>query len=144
VRGTPAPGLAALLPATARARPGGTDAVTGEAASIERGYVRHRIDLKKVRVLDARAARCDQELGVCCGELLVEASRNSGHGHAWPGDAPRYPSAAASVWPPPPSWDFFWHHALGVPLGGGAGARSGLSADAPNERRRSGAPSRRP
>jgi hypothetical protein len=43
----------------------GTDAVTGEAASIERGYVLHRIDLEKVRVLDARAARCDQDLGVC-------------------------------------------------------------------------------
>jgi hypothetical protein len=43
----------------------GTDAVTGEAASVERGYVLHRIDLEKVRVLDARAARCDQDLGVC-------------------------------------------------------------------------------
>jgi hypothetical protein len=43
----------------------GTDAVTGEAASVERGYVLHRIDLEKVRVLDARAARCDQYLGVC-------------------------------------------------------------------------------
>jgi hypothetical protein len=43
----------------------GTDAVTGEAAAIERGYVLHRIDLEKVRVLDARAARCDQDLGVC-------------------------------------------------------------------------------
>jgi hypothetical protein len=43
----------------------GTDAMTGEAASIERGYVLHRIDLEKVRVLDARAARCDQDLGVC-------------------------------------------------------------------------------
>jgi hypothetical protein len=43
----------------------GTDAVTGEAASIERGYVLHRIDLEKVRVLDARAARCDQDLGLC-------------------------------------------------------------------------------
>jgi hypothetical protein len=43
----------------------GTDIVTGEAASIERGYVLHRIDLEKVRVLDARAARCDQDLGVC-------------------------------------------------------------------------------
>jgi hypothetical protein len=43
----------------------GTDAVTGEAASIERGYVLHRIDLEKVWVLDARAARCDQDLGLC-------------------------------------------------------------------------------
>ena len=43
----------------------GTDVVTGEAASIERGYVLHRIDLEKVRVLDARAARCEQDLGVC-------------------------------------------------------------------------------
>ena len=43
----------------------GTDAVTGEAASIERGYVLHRLDLEKVRVLDARAARSDQDLGVC-------------------------------------------------------------------------------
>ena len=43
----------------------GTDAVTGEAASIERGYVLHRVDLEKVRVLDARAARCDQDLGIC-------------------------------------------------------------------------------
>ena len=43
----------------------GTDAVTGEAASIERGYVMHRIDLEKVRVLDARADRCDQDLGTC-------------------------------------------------------------------------------
>jgi hypothetical protein len=43
----------------------GTDAVTGEAASIERGYVLHRIDLEKVRVLDARAVRCDQDLGLC-------------------------------------------------------------------------------
>jgi hypothetical protein len=43
----------------------GTDVVTGEAASIERGYVLHRIDLEKVRVLDARAARCDQDLGIC-------------------------------------------------------------------------------
>jgi hypothetical protein len=43
----------------------GTDAVTGEAASIERGYVLHRLDLEKVRVLDARAARCDQDLGTC-------------------------------------------------------------------------------
>ena len=43
----------------------GTDVVTGEAASIERGYVLHRIDVEKVRVLDARAARCDQDLGVC-------------------------------------------------------------------------------
>jgi hypothetical protein len=31
----------------------GTDIVTGEAASIERGYVLHRIELEKVRVLDA-------------------------------------------------------------------------------------------
>jgi hypothetical protein len=43
----------------------GTDAVTGEAASIERGYVLHRIDLEKVRVLDARAKRCDLDLGRC-------------------------------------------------------------------------------
>jgi hypothetical protein len=43
----------------------GTDAVTGEAASVERGYVLHRVDLEKVRVLDARAVRCDQDLGVC-------------------------------------------------------------------------------
>ena len=43
----------------------GTDAVTGEAASVERGYVLHRLDLEKVRVLDARAARCDQDLGAC-------------------------------------------------------------------------------
>jgi hypothetical protein len=43
----------------------GTDAVTGEAASIERGYVLHRVDLEKVRVLDARAARCEQDLGIC-------------------------------------------------------------------------------
>jgi hypothetical protein len=43
----------------------GTDIVTGEAASIERGYVLHRVDLEKVRVLDARAVRCDQDLGVC-------------------------------------------------------------------------------
>jgi hypothetical protein len=43
----------------------GIDAVTGDAASIERGYVLHRIDLEKVRVLDARAARCDQYLGLC-------------------------------------------------------------------------------
>ena len=43
----------------------GTDAVTGEPASVERGYVLHRIDLEKVRVLDARAARCEQYLGVC-------------------------------------------------------------------------------
>jgi hypothetical protein len=49
----------------------GTDAVTGEAASIKRGYVLHRIDLEKVRVLDARAARCDQDLGVC--EQRVES-----------------------------------------------------------------------
>ncbi len=39
----------------------GIDAVTGEAASIARGYVLHRIDLETVRVLDARAARCDQD-----------------------------------------------------------------------------------
>jgi hypothetical protein len=39
--------------------------VTGEAAAIERGHVLHRIDLEKVRVLDARAARCDQGLGLC-------------------------------------------------------------------------------
>jgi hypothetical protein len=43
----------------------GADAVTSEAASIERGYVLHRIDLEKVRVLDARAVRCDQDLGLC-------------------------------------------------------------------------------
>jgi hypothetical protein len=43
----------------------GTDVVTGEAASLERGYVLHRLDLEKVRVLDARAARCDQDLGTC-------------------------------------------------------------------------------
>jgi hypothetical protein len=43
----------------------GTDAVTGQAASIERGYVLHRLDLEKVRVLDARAARCEQDLGIC-------------------------------------------------------------------------------
>ena len=43
----------------------GIDAVTGDAASIARGYVLHRIDLEKVRVLDARAARCDQDLGLC-------------------------------------------------------------------------------
>jgi len=45
----------------------GTDAVTGEAASIERGYVLHRLDLEKVRVLDARAARCDQRLRAARG-----------------------------------------------------------------------------
>jgi hypothetical protein len=44
---------------------GATDAVTGEAASIERGYALHHIDLEKVRVRDARAARCDQDLGLC-------------------------------------------------------------------------------
>lgn len=43
----------------------GTDVVTGQVASIERGYVLHRVDLEKVRVLDAQAARCDQDLGVC-------------------------------------------------------------------------------
>jgi hypothetical protein len=43
----------------------GIDAVTGAAASIERAYVLHRIALEKVRVLDARAPRCDQDLGVC-------------------------------------------------------------------------------
>jgi hypothetical protein len=39
--------------------------VTSEAAAIERGHVLHRIDLEKVRVLDARAARCDQDFGFC-------------------------------------------------------------------------------
>ena len=43
----------------------GTDAVTGKAASLERGYVLHRTDVERVRVLDARAARCDQDLGIC-------------------------------------------------------------------------------
>jgi hypothetical protein len=41
----------------------GIDAVTGEPMFVERGHVLHRIELEKVRVLDARAARCDQELG---------------------------------------------------------------------------------
>ena len=52
----------------------GTDAVTGEAMSIERGYVLHRLDLEKVRVLDARAARCDHDLGVCEQRVASMAS----------------------------------------------------------------------
>ena len=42
----------------------GIDAVTGEAASIERGYVLHRIDLEKVRARCARRTLRPDEL-VC-------------------------------------------------------------------------------
>jgi hypothetical protein len=35
--------------------------VTRRGPSIERGYFLHRIDLEKVRVLDARAARCEND-----------------------------------------------------------------------------------
>ncbi len=63
----------------------GTDAVTGEAASVERGYVLHRIDLEKVRVLDARAARCDQDLGVC-EQRVASMAAPSGF---WEGSAGR-------------------------------------------------------
>ncbi len=82
----------------------GTDAVTGEAASIERGYVLHRIDLEKVRVLDARAARCDQDLGRC--EQRV-----------------------ASMAAPPDFWDGLGGRALliGVGLLAGMGMTAGLA-----------------
>jgi hypothetical protein len=63
----------------------GTDAVTGEAASIERGYVLHRMNLEKVRVLDARAARCDQDLGVC-EQRVTSLAAPSGF---WAGSAGR-------------------------------------------------------
>jgi hypothetical protein len=43
----------------------GIDAMTGEPMFVERGHVLHRIDLKKVRVLDARAPRCGQDRSVC-------------------------------------------------------------------------------
>ena len=63
----------------------GTDAVTGEAASVERGYVLHRVDLEKVRVLDARAVRCDQDLGVC-EQRVASMAAPSGF---WEGSAGR-------------------------------------------------------
>ena len=84
----------------------GTDAVTSEAASIERGYVLHRIDLEKVRVLDARAARCDQDLGVC---------------------EQRVTSMAA----PPGFWDSVGGRVLLIGLGflAGMGATAGVATD---------------
>jgi hypothetical protein len=63
----------------------GTNAVTGEAASIERGYVLHRIDLEKVRVLDARAARCEQDLGACEQRVASMAAPSD----FWDGSASR-------------------------------------------------------
>jgi len=43
----------------------GTDEVTGEPASIPRGYVLHRLDVEKVRVLRARETRCTSDLSAC-------------------------------------------------------------------------------
>lgn len=42
-----------------------TDATTGEPAQLERGYVLHRLDVEKIRVLDARAQRCAIDLRAC-------------------------------------------------------------------------------
>jgi len=43
----------------------GTDEVTGEPATLPRGYVFHRLDVEKIRVLRAREARCADDVAAC-------------------------------------------------------------------------------
>lgn len=43
----------------------GTDEDSGKPASISRGYLFHRIDVEKIRVLKLHANRCDEDLAHC-------------------------------------------------------------------------------
>lgn len=43
----------------------GTDQATGKPSAFSRGYIFHRIDVEKVRVLKLHADRCDKDLADC-------------------------------------------------------------------------------
>lgn len=60
------------------------DEVTGEPASISRGYVFHRIDVEKVRVLRARENRCSTDLSAC-ERRVAELTATPGFWNRWEG-----------------------------------------------------------
>ena len=62
----------------------GTDEVTGEAATIPRGYVLHRLDVEKVRVLRASDLRCATDLSAC-ERRVAELTATPGFWNRWEG-----------------------------------------------------------
>lgn len=62
----------------------GVDEVTGEPAALPRGYVFHRIDVEKIRVLRARENRCSADLVACEGRV-AELSAAPGFWDRWEG-----------------------------------------------------------
>ena len=62
----------------------GTDEVTGAPASIPRGYVFHRLDVEKIRVLRAREARCSDDLSAC-ERSVAELTAAPGFWNRWEG-----------------------------------------------------------
>jgi hypothetical protein len=62
----------------------GTDAVTGEAAVITRGYVLHRVDVEKIRVMQVGAERCTADLDAC-EQRVVRAAAPPGFWARWEG-----------------------------------------------------------
>lgn len=64
----------------------GVDEVTGEPATVPRGYVFHRLDVEKIRVLRAREARCASDLAACEGRV-AELAREPSFWNRWEGRA---------------------------------------------------------
>lgn len=62
----------------------GTDEVTSETATIPRGYVFHRTDVEKVRILRARSERCATDLGTC-ERRVSELTATPGFWNRWEG-----------------------------------------------------------
>jgi len=62
----------------------GTDEVTGEPAAIARGYVLHRIDVEKIRILRATSERCTADLGAC-ERRVAELTATPGFWNRWEG-----------------------------------------------------------
>jgi hypothetical protein len=61
----PPPGWPPYYPPQLLLEVSGTDEVTGNPTSFPRGYLFHRIDVEKVRVLKLHADRCDEDLADC-------------------------------------------------------------------------------
>lgn len=62
----------------------GTDEVTGEPATIPRGYVLHRLDVEKIRVLRASDLRCATDLSAC-ERRVAELTATPGFWNRWEG-----------------------------------------------------------